>query len=60
MVELLGGKFPEVASELEHIPGVGRYTAGAIASIAFNQVKTTEYVFHQGGSLCFQCSDPDQ
>lgn len=32
-----GGKFPDSAEELMKLPGIGRYTAGAIASIAFNQ-----------------------
>ena len=32
-----GGTFPETASELMKLPGVGRYTAGAIASIAFGE-----------------------
>ncbi len=31
------GKIPERASELQKIPGIGRYTAGAIASIAFEE-----------------------
>jgi A/G-specific adenine glycosylase len=31
------GKFPETAEELQELPGIGRYTAAAIASIAFNQ-----------------------
>lgn len=30
-----GGKFPETAEGLRELPGVGRYTAAAIASIAF-------------------------
>jgi A/G-specific adenine glycosylase len=30
-----GGEFPRSAAELRHLPGIGRYTAGAIASIAF-------------------------
>lgn len=32
-----GGEFPSTADELLTLPGVGRYTAGAIASIAFGQ-----------------------
>jgi len=32
-----GGQFPQEVSELEKLPGIGRYTAGAIASIAFGQ-----------------------
>lgn len=31
------GKIPATAAELEDLPGIGKYTAGAIASIAFNQ-----------------------
>jgi A/G-specific adenine glycosylase len=30
-----GGRFPRTAAELRSLPGIGRYTAGAIASIAF-------------------------
>jgi A/G-specific adenine glycosylase len=30
-------RFPESAAELQHLPGIGRYTAAAIASIAFNE-----------------------
>jgi A/G-specific adenine glycosylase len=32
-----GGRFPADPIELQKLPGIGRYTAGAIASIAFNQ-----------------------
>jgi len=32
-----GGKLPSTAEELIKLPGIGRYTAGAIASIAFDQ-----------------------
>ncbi|TAK96061.1 MAG: A/G-specific adenine glycosylase, partial [Verrucomicrobia bacterium] len=32
-----GGKFPENFNDILALPGIGRYTAGAIASIAFNQ-----------------------
>lgn len=31
------GQFPTTAEALQNLPGVGRYTAAAIASIAFNQ-----------------------
>jgi A/G-specific adenine glycosylase len=31
------GKFPTAVEDILALPGVGRYTAGAIASIAFNQ-----------------------
>ncbi|MFK7817113.1 MAG: A/G-specific adenine glycosylase [Planctomycetaceae bacterium] len=30
------GAFPETADELQKLPGIGRYTAGAIASFAFD------------------------
>jgi A/G-specific adenine glycosylase len=33
----LGGRLPETAQELRRLPGIGPYTAGAIASIAFDQ-----------------------
>lgn len=36
MMESYDGKFPETVEELLALPGIGRYTAGAIASIAFN------------------------
>ena len=32
-----GGRFPERFEEILELPGIGRYTAGAVASIAFNQ-----------------------
>jgi A/G-specific adenine glycosylase len=32
----LGGRMPETAEALRQLPGVGRYTAGAVASIAFD------------------------
>ncbi len=31
------GRFPRTAKALQQLPGVGRYTAGAIASIAFSE-----------------------
>lgn len=31
------GRFPRELDELQKLPGIGRYTAGAIASIAFDQ-----------------------
>ncbi|MCX6923367.1 MAG: A/G-specific adenine glycosylase [Verrucomicrobia bacterium] len=34
-----GGKFPRDFDEVLALPGIGRYTAGAICSIAFNQPK---------------------
>jgi A/G-specific adenine glycosylase len=34
---VLGGRLPRTAAEWEKLPGVGRYTAAAIASLAFNE-----------------------
>src|SRR5436190_17871539 len=31
------GKFPDTFDDILALPGIGRYTAGAICSIAFNQ-----------------------
>jgi A/G-specific adenine glycosylase len=36
VVSEFGGKLPREISELRSLPGIGRYTAAAIASIAFN------------------------
>lgn len=37
VMEQYGGRLPEQAELLQLLPGVGKYTAGAIASIAFNE-----------------------
>ncbi|HXI73276.1 MAG TPA: A/G-specific adenine glycosylase [Verrucomicrobiae bacterium] len=37
IVEKHGGNFPEKFDDVLALPGIGRYTAGAICSIAFNQ-----------------------
>jgi len=37
IMETHGGKFPENFDDVLALPGIGRYTAGAICSIAFNQ-----------------------
>ncbi|HET9408540.1 MAG TPA: A/G-specific adenine glycosylase [Candidatus Sulfotelmatobacter sp.] len=37
VVKKHGGEFPKTAEDLKELPGIGRYTAAAIASIAFNQ-----------------------
>ena len=34
----LGGRMPNTATELMKLPGVGRYTAAAVASIAYGEV----------------------
>jgi A/G-specific adenine glycosylase len=36
VVNAYGGVFPQTVPELLKLPGIGRYTAGAIASLAFN------------------------
>ncbi len=38
-VAAAGGRFPETASELRVLPGIGDYTAAAIAAIAFDQAE---------------------
>jgi A/G-specific adenine glycosylase len=37
VAEAHGGRFPETEAELRRLPGIGAYTAGAIAAIAFNR-----------------------
>jgi A/G-specific adenine glycosylase len=37
IVKVHGGRFPSSVAQLRSLPGVGRYTAAAIASIAFDQ-----------------------
>ncbi|MGE5264544.1 MAG: A/G-specific adenine glycosylase [Acidobacteriota bacterium] len=37
IVTRFGGRLPDTVHELESLPGIGRYTAGAVASIAFNR-----------------------
>lgn len=37
VMEKYGGRLPQDAKSLTRLPGIGRYTAGAIASIAFGQ-----------------------
>jgi A/G-specific adenine glycosylase len=37
VVERYGGRVPDTAAALRDLPGVGRYTAGAIASMAFGR-----------------------
>jgi A/G-specific adenine glycosylase len=37
VTERFGGRLPKTVGELLTIPGIGRYTAGAIASVAFQQ-----------------------
>ena len=37
VVKELGGVMPSTAQELEKLPGIGRYTAAAVASIAYDE-----------------------
>ena len=37
VVQEFGGQMPQTAAELRILPGIGEYTAGAIASIAFGE-----------------------
>jgi A/G-specific adenine glycosylase len=37
IVEDFGGVFPRTIQQLSHLPGIGRYTAGAIMSFAFDR-----------------------
>src|SRR5256886_5342466 len=37
IVDRHGGRFPQKYDDLVALPGIGRYTAGAVLSIAFNQ-----------------------
>ena len=37
IVREYGGRFPRTAAELRKLPGIGDYTAGAVASLAFNE-----------------------
>lgn len=37
VVEQHAGEFPQAVAELQALPGIGRYTAGAIVSFAFNR-----------------------
>lgn len=53
VVKEFGGKMPRTAeSLLKHLPGVGRYTAGAIASIAYGQVSGEGYSKGNHKGLC--------
>ena len=59
----LKGQFPQNAKELEKLPGIGEYTAGAIASIAFNQPApavdaNVERVFARVFDVAMPCKSP--
>ena len=36
-VQASGGRLPETAAQLKKLPGIGEYTAGAVASLAFGE-----------------------
>ena len=38
VVQEFGGRFPQSSEALQTLPGIGRYTAAAIASIVFNEL----------------------
>ena len=40
MIVAGGDGFPKIVSSLRKVPGIGDYTAGAIASIAFKEVSS--------------------
>ena len=59
----LKGEFPQTARELEKFPGIGEYTAGAIASIAFNEAvpavdANVERVFARVFDVAMPCKSP--
>jgi A/G-specific adenine glycosylase len=37
IIQAEGGEFPDMVEELRRLPGIGEYTAAALASIAFNE-----------------------
>jgi A/G-specific adenine glycosylase len=41
VMQAYGGELPRTAEELRRLPGIGRYTAAAIASLAFGQDEAT-------------------
>lgn len=45
MIVESGGEFPNTASSLQMVKGIGNYTAGAIASIAFEEVSDVHFLF---------------
>lgn len=48
MIVTEGGGFPKTVSALQKIRGIGDYTAGAIASIAFEEVSSFwNFLFNQ-------------
>jgi len=54
VVEQYGGRFPDTEVRLRKLPGVGAYTAAAVAAIAFGRRATpwTQYRAGDGTALC--------
>jgi len=46
------GEFPRTASALREVRGIGDYTAGAIASIAFNEVVHSSATCEMSACVC--------
>ncbi len=58
IVEQFGGKIPDDLESLRTLPGIGRYTAGAIASIAFQKpVPLVDGNVFRVLSRIYNCSD---
>ena len=59
VVSEFGGELPREVTQLRRLPGIGRYTAAAIASIAFNQdVATLDGNLRRVFSRVFDMSQP--
>lgn len=59
VVSEFGGQIPREVAQLRRLPGIGRYTAAAIASIAFNQdVATLDGNLRRVFSRVFDVSQP--
>lgn len=59
VVNELGGQLPGTADGLRQLPGIGRYTAAAIASIAFGQdIATLDGNLKRVFSRVFNVTDP--
>lgn len=59
VVDEFGGQIPHEVAQLRRLPGIGRYTAAAIASIAFNQdVATLDGNLRRVFSRVFNVSQP--
>jgi len=59
VVEEFGGEFPRDAAQLRHLPGIGRYTAAAVASIAFGQdIATLDGNLRRVFARIFDVSEP--